>query len=51
MESEQIGIDNLIKAEIEMQTLRTNIQIQSGESGNGMNWELRIDVYTLLCIN
>ena len=49
MESEQIGIDNLIKAEIEMQTLRTNIQ--SGESGNGMNWELGIDVYTLLCIN
>ena len=41
------------KAEIETQMQRTNIWIpkgESGEGGGGMNWEIRIDIYTLICI-
>ena len=42
--------DELIcKAEIETQIQRTNIWIQRGEGG-GMNWEIEMDIYTLLCI-
>ena len=29
---------------------RTNIWIPSGEEGNRMNWEIGMDVYTVLCI-
>ena len=42
--------DELIcKAEIKTQIQRTNIWIPRGEGG-GMNWQIEIDVYTLLCI-
>ena len=32
------------------QMQRTNIWIPSGEEGNRMNWEIGMDVYTVLCI-
>ena len=43
------------KAEIETQMQRTNIWTPKGESGGvggggGMNWEIGIDIYTLICI-
>ena len=44
-------IDDLIcKAEIETQTQRTNVWIPRGKRGDGRNWEIGIDIYTLLCI-
>ena len=51
MESEKIGIDNLIyKAEIETQMYRTNIWIPRGKEEGGMNSEIGIDIYTLLIL-
>ena len=49
------GIDDLIcKTEIETQKYRTNVWTPRGESGGGggggMNWEIGIDMYTLMCI-
>ena len=49
------GTDELVcRAEIETQMQRTNIWTPSGESsgggGGGMNWEIGIDMYTLMCI-
>ena len=43
------------KAEIETQMQRTNIWTPKGGSGGGcggggMNWEIGIDIYTLICI-
>ena len=41
------------RAEIETQMQRTNLWAASGESGGGggvMNWEIGIDMYTLICI-
>ena len=42
------------KAEIEIQMQRTNIWTPRGESEGGgggvMNWEIGIDMYTLMCI-
>ena len=42
------------KAEIETQKQRTNVWTPRGESGHssggGMNWEIGIDIYTLICI-
>ena len=44
------------KAEIETQMQRTNVWTPRGESsggwggGGGMNWEIGIDMYTLICI-
>ena len=43
------------RAEIETQMKRTNIWTPRGESGEGgggggMNWEIGIDIYTLICI-
>ena len=43
------------KAEIETQMQRTNIWTLRGESGvggtgGGLNWEIGIDIYTLICI-
>ena len=45
------------KTEIETQMQRTNIWTPRGESGvgwgdagGGMNWEIGIDIYTLICI-
>ena len=29
---------------------RTNVWLPSGEEKGGMNWEIGIDIYTLLCI-
>ena len=50
------GTDELVcKAEIETQMQRTNVWIPRGESrgaggGGGMNCEIGIDIYTLICI-
>ena len=50
------GTDELVcKAEIETQMQRTNVWTPSGESrgwggGGGMNWEIGIDIYALICI-
>ena len=45
------GIDDFIcKAEIETKTLRTNIWTLRDEGDGGMDWEIGIDIYTLLCI-
>ena len=30
--------------------VENNLWIPSGEEGGGMNWEIGIDIYTLLCI-
>ena len=50
MESEKIGIDNLIyKAERETDVENKCMDIK-GEGGGGMNWEIGIDIYTLLYI-
>ena len=50
------GIDELVcRAEIETQMQRTNVWTPTGESaggggGGGMNWEIGIDIHTLVCI-
>ena len=45
----EIGIDHLIyKAEIETQTLEIKGMDTKGKEGGGMNWEIGIDIYTLL---
>ena len=38
------------KAETETPTWRTNVWTPSEERGDGMNWEIGINIYTLLCI-
>ena len=43
------------RAEIETQKQRKNVWTPRGENGEGggggvMNWEIRIDMYTLMCI-
>ena len=46
-----IYTDELIcKTEIETQMQRSNIWILRREGEGGMNWEIRINIYTLLCI-
>ena len=51
MESEKIGIDDLIyKAKTEAQTQRTNVRIPRGKGRGGMNWQIGIDIYTLLIL-
>ena len=48
---EKNGTDEPIcKAEIETQTWITNIWTPSGERESGMNWEVRIDIHTLLLL-
>ena len=47
------GTDELVcKAEIETQMQRTNVWTprREGGGGDGMNWEIGIDIYTLICI-
>ena len=45
------GTDELTgKAEIEAQMQRINLQLPRGEGEGGTNWEIGIDIYTLLCI-
>ena len=51
------GTDELVcRAEVETQMQRTNVWTPRGESGEGgdggggMNWEIGIDIYTLMCI-
>ena len=45
------GIDDLIcKAEIGTKTQRTNVQTPRGKREGGMNWEIGIDIYTLLIL-
>ena len=44
------GINKLIyKTEIELQMQKTNLWLAGGKGG-GINWEIGIDIYTLLCI-
>ena len=51
MESEKISINDLIyKAEIETQTLRTNMWIPRVKGRDGMNGDTGIDIYTLLIL-
>ena len=51
MESEKISINDLIyKAEIETQTVRTNIWIPRVKGRDGMNGDTGIDIYTLLIL-
>ena len=38
------------KTETDTQTQRTNVWTPRGERTGGINWEIRIDIYTLLCI-
>ena len=38
------------KAEIETQTQRTNVWTPRGERGGGINWEIGIEIYTLIRI-
>ena len=53
---QKTGKDELVcKAEIETQMQRTNVWTPRGESGvggggGGMNWEIGIDIYTLICV-
>ena len=45
--------DPVCKAEIEAQMQRTNMWTPRGASaggGGGMNWEIEIDIYALICI-
>ena len=50
-ESRKNGIDELIcKAEIEAQTQRTNVWLPRRKGGSGMDLEVRIDIYTELCM-
>ena len=43
------GTDETIsRAGAEMQMQRTGLQTQNEEDG-GMNWEIRIDIYTTMC--
>ena len=45
------GTDELIcKAETETQMQRTNVWVLRGEGENGKNWEIGINIYTLLYI-
>ena len=49
------GTDELVcRADIEIQMQRTNVWTPRGESGGGgggvMNWEIGIDIYTLICV-
>ena len=45
------GTDELIcKAEIESQMQKTNLWLPKGEGRGGMNWEIGIDIYTLLYV-
>ena len=56
MESRKNGTEKVVcKAEIETQMQRTNVWTPRGEGGVGggggwMNWEIGIDIYTLICI-
>ena len=51
MESEKIGIDNLIyKAEIETDVENKSMDTKGGKRVGGMNWEIGIDIYTLLIL-
>ena len=54
MESRKNGTDEPVcKAEIETQMERTNVWTpwgKGGGGGGGMNWEIGIDIYTLICI-
>ena len=50
MEPEKIGIDNFIhKAEIETD-VENKRRYQGGRGGGGMNWEIGINIYTLLIL-
>ena len=55
MEPRKNGTDEPVcRAEIETQMYRTDVWTSSGESGGAgagvMNWEIGIDMYTLICI-
>ena len=46
------GINELNgKAEIKIQRQRTNLWIPGREQKDGMNWEIGINIYTLLYVN
>ena len=45
------GTNELIyKPEIELQMQKTNLWLPEGKVGEGINWEIGIDIYTLLYI-
>ena len=53
--TQKYGTDEPIcRSEIETQMQRTNVWTPRGESGmgagGGMNWEIGIDIYTVICI-
>ena len=51
MESKQKGTNELIyKTEIELQMKKTNLRLPKGKEGGGINWEIGIDICTLLYI-
>ena len=52
MESRKGTDEPVCKKEIETQMQRTNIWTPRGEGGGGggMNWEIGIDIYILVCI-
>ena len=51
VESKKKSTNELIyETEIELQMQRTNLQLPGGKGQGGTNWEIGIDVYTLLDI-
>ena len=51
MESKKNDNNELIyKTEKESQMLKKKNTVTKGKSGEGINWEIRIDIYTLLYI-
>ena len=42
--------ESICKAEIETWMQRTNVETLNGEGESGMNLEIGIDIYTLVCI-
>ena len=42
--------ERICKAETETQMERKNVWTPKGKGMGGMNWEIVVDMYTLLCI-
>ena len=51
VKSKKNGInDPIYKKEIESQIYKKKLMVTTGEKGEGINWEIGIDIYTLLSI-